>query len=103
MEYAQPLIIRRVCPDNKQKRNAMGLDEMNWTPVEKAMPQGGRMCISDAVLVTVSNMPDDFHVVRVDRYDAHSKTWEHSNPQHDRARVTAWMPLPAPYKPNGKG
>jgi hypothetical protein len=31
----------------------MELDEMNWTPVEKAMPQGGRMCISDAVLVTV--------------------------------------------------
>jgi hypothetical protein len=76
---------------------------MNWTPVKKAMPQGGRMCISDAVLVTVSNLPDDFHVVRVDRYDAHSKTWEHSNPQHDRARVTAWMPLPDPYKPNGKG
>jgi hypothetical protein len=71
---------------------------MKWIAVEKAMPEGGRMCISDAVLVTVSNMLDDFHVVRVDRYDALSKTWEQACPQHDRARVTAWMPLPDPFK-----
>jgi hypothetical protein len=70
---------------------------MNWIPTGETMPQGGRMCISDDVLVTVSNMADHFHVVRVDRYDTHSKTWEQCNPQHDRARVTAWMPLPEPY------
>ena len=58
------------------------------------------MCISDDVLVTVSNLPDDFHVVRVDRYDAHSKTWENCDPEHDRARVTAWMPFPKAYQPN---
>ena len=75
-------------------------ETMNWIPVEAAMPQGGRMCISAEVLVTVSNMPDDFHVVRVDRYDAHSKTWENCHPQHDRAKVTAWMPLPKSFKPN---
>ena len=74
--------------------------EMNWIAIDDRMPTGGRMCISDYVLVTVSNMPDDFHVVRVDRYDAHSKTWEHCHPQHDRGMITAWMPFPDAFKPN---
>ena len=72
---------------------------MNWIKTSDAMPEPGRMCISDDVLVTVSNIPDDFHVVRTDRYDAHSKTWETHNPEHDRAMVTAWMPFPKPYQP----
>jgi len=76
---------------------------MDWIKVTDRMPSGRRMCISDDVLVTVSNLPDDFHVVRVDRYDAHSKTWEHADPEHDRATVTAWMPMPEPYQPNAAG
>jgi hypothetical protein len=57
------------------------------------------MGLSDDVLVTVSNIPYNFHVVRVDRYDAHSKTWENAEPEHEYARVTAWMPLPEAYTP----
>jgi hypothetical protein len=72
---------------------------MNWIPIETKMPDGGRMGLSDDVLVTVSNIPDNFHVVRVDRYDAHSKTWEDAEPEHEYARVTAWMPLPEAYQP----
>ncbi len=57
------------------------------------------MGLSDDVLVTVSNIPDNFHVVRVDRYDAHAKAWEDAYPEHEHARVTAWMPLPEAYHP----
>jgi hypothetical protein len=57
------------------------------------------MGVSDEVLVTVSNIHDHFHVVRVDRYDAHAKAWENAEPEHERARVTAWMPLPEAYTP----
>lgn len=76
---------------------------LGWIAVTDRLPQGKRMCISEEVLVTVSNLPDDFHVVRVDRYDAHSGSWDHCNPESDRATITAWMPMPQPYAPNPTG
>ena len=79
---------------------ANSAENQGWIQVGDQMPSGRRMNISDEVLVTVSNLPDDCHVVRVDRYDAHSKTWERCNPEHDRNTVTAWMPKPDPYQPN---
>ena len=85
--------------DAARTANAGREDDMKWIPVEKQMPAGGRMGLSDDVLVTVSNIPDNFHVVRVDRYDAHAKAWENAEPEHEHARVTAWMPKPEAYTP----
>ena len=73
---------------------------MEWIKVADRLPEEKRGCFSDEVLVTVSNMADDFHVVRVDRYDPYSGTWDNCNPEHDRATVSAWMPMPEPYRPN---
>lgn len=71
---------------------------MEW--ITDRMPETRRFSISDEVLVTVSNILDDFHVVRIDRYDSEFKKWEDCHPEHDLATVTAWMPLPDPYQPN---
>lgn len=54
-----------------------------WIPIEEEAPP------ADHVLVTIKWSEDDYEVAEMDFY-----CWEGKS----REKVTAWMPLPEPYK-----
>ena len=79
--------------------------EMKWIPVTEKLPKAnginseGEKGLSDFVWAC-HEYADGFTWQSVDKYVA-SGTWLSEVPFDDpneRSRVTAWMPLPEPYK-----